>query len=60
MYNLPTQHPQLAQQTTAYKQIWAFLATLQGHAASTTQPGITWLELAALFVARGGNLTPTC
>ena len=40
-----------------YLHVWAFLATLQGHAATPTQPGITWLELAALFVARGGNLT---
>ena len=63
---LPSTHPQLKHDDTAYSQVWAFLTTMQGQIAGEDNPGISWIELAALFVARGGNhnaqqpyITPT-
>ena len=40
-----------------YPQIWAFLKDLRGVEASAHRPGVTWIELAALFTLRGGNHT---
>ena len=58
LHDLPKVHPQLQHDATAYAQTWAFLTTIKGQTAGEEQPGITWIEMAALFVIRGGNHNP--
>ncbi len=41
---------------TLYKEVWNFIDQLSAKHTSKDQPGVTWVELAALFVTRGGSL----
>ncbi len=39
-----------------YSMAWAFLSQIEVTHTAAGMPGVTWIELAALFVARGGSL----
>ncbi len=41
---------------TLYQKVWTFIDHLSAKHISKDQPGVTWIELAALFVTRGGCL----
>ena len=53
---IPLVGPSVGGDPTLIKQVWCFLAKLELQHTQQGTPGVTWLELAALFVSRGGSL----
>ncbi len=52
----PIVAPEVSGSKTLYKDVYNFLARLKAKHTTHDTPGITWVELTALFVARGGSV----
>ena len=54
--SIPMRWPTVADSPSLYRDVWGFLAHIRVRHTEGTVPGVSWIELAALFVATGGSL----
>ena len=56
LVQVPKVTPKVHGSSTLYSQVWSFLSHIKAKHPTGETPGVTWIELAALFVMRGGSL----